>query len=53
MDAETPLANCNAEYTPRAPFCKRVVEGDIVSGPGVVIGCFSTCKALITTASRL
>lgn len=27
--------------------------GGVENGPGVVNGCFSTCKALITTASRL
>lgn len=27
--------------------------GGVANGPGVVIGFFSTCKALITSASRL
>lgn len=33
--------------------CMLRVGGGVAKGPGVVIGCFSTCKALITKASRL
>lgn len=33
--------------------CILRIGGGVAKGPGVVIGCFSTCNALITTASRL
>lgn len=33
--------------------CMLRAGGGVAKGPGVVIGCFSTCKALITKASRL
>lgn len=52
-ELDMPLARCSAECRPGAVRASRVAEGDMVSGPGVVIGCFSTCSADITTASRL
>lgn len=44
------------EFMPKAlarTVACRPGGGGVENGPGVVKGCFSTCNALITTASRL